>query len=73
MGVAIYLGNTEPQMPTAPYPWGLVGLTVLVSIAGHVLERRGQAALGSILAHGGGIAFALLPLVHIYRLWAATS
>ncbi len=73
MGAAIYLGNTEPTMPHAPYPTLLAFLALVAAAVGAVLERKMDRTLpGAILSHAGAVAFALLPFVHLYRLWAAT-
>jgi hypothetical protein len=72
MGLAMYLGNTEPSTPHGAYPWGLAMLALGTEIIGLVLEYRlGRPKLGALLAHVGGIAFPLVAFLHIYRLWAA--
>lgn len=74
MGLAILQGNTEPRLPWAPYPWGLVGLGVAVSAAGFVLERTrpARAALAHGLLHLGAYGVALVPFVHLFLLWERT-
>lgn len=74
MGMAIYAGNTEPNVPWAPYPWGLFALGVALAVAGFALERvrEDRAVVGHALMHLGAYWTALVPFVHLYELWRRT-
>ena len=74
MGVAIYMGNTEPRKPMHPYPWVLFALGCLVAIAGAVVARRQprHKSLANAVVHGAATFLALLPFWHIYQLYRLT-
>jgi hypothetical protein len=73
MGVAMYLGNTEPNTPHVGYPWGFAVPALAIWIFGLFLEYRlGRPWVGAFLSHLGAIVFVLIPFLHIYRLWSAT-
>lgn len=72
MGAAIYVGNTEPVTPERGYPWLLVVLFGLLMAGGKALSRSGNEVAGELVTHLAGGAFAIVPFVHIYRLWAVT-
>ncbi len=74
MGVAIWMGNTEPRVPSAPYPWGLYGLGAGVALAGLVLERSTKKGIipGHAMMHGGAYFTAIVPFYHLYLLVGRT-
>jgi len=73
MGIAMYMGNTEPRTPHAGYPWGVAGAALAVWLFGLFLEYRlGKKWLGIALSHGGAVAFVFTPMLHLYRLWRST-
>lgn len=74
MGAAMYTGNTEPQQPAAPYPWGLFLLGCAVAVGSVVLARREPAreAFAHALLHAAAIFLALLPFWQLYRLYRLT-
>jgi hypothetical protein len=71
MGACFYLGNTEPIEPQAPYPWGLLITCVALGLAALALGRARPAreALAHTLLHLATVAAALLPFLHLFRLW----
>lgn len=71
MGAAVYLGNTEPILPAAPYPWALLAACGAVGAGGLLLGRARphREALAHAVVHLAAIAAALLPFLHLFRLW----
>ena len=70
MGAAIYLGNTEPGRPVAPYPWGVAATCLLVVLLGALGLRRGLRG-GGLVLEAGALGFALVPILALWQLWAA--
>ncbi len=70
MGLAIYTGNTQPDLPAAGYPWAGVALGLLLLLLGGVRAHRKEAH-GMFVLHLGATLLALLPLWQLYRLWQA--
>lgn len=84
MGLAIYGGNTEPLRPELPFPWLVLLLCAVSSAAGLVWGLRDRrrsseapepsalrALLPLVLAYLGGLVAAILPFIHVFRLWRA--
>jgi len=74
MGACFYTGNTEPVMPSAPYPWFTLLGIVAIGVAGYVLSRRPEReVLGHTILHLAAVAATLLPFLHIFNLWAIAN
>lgn len=71
MSYAILTGNTEPQTPAVPYPWGIWATCVALVLGGLVLHRR-RPLWGMALLELGAASTALIPFLHLYRLWRRT-
>jgi hypothetical protein len=72
MGLALYGGETEPLLPALPYPWSATALLGALVGAGLLLERRGRALPGALLAHGAALLALALPFWQLARLHALT-
>ena len=77
MGLAIITGNTEPVRPELAYPWSWTGCATVVCVVGFLIQlvRRRQASsprvfLGATVAYLGSLAAALVPFLHLARLWS---
>lgn len=72
MGLAIWSGaTTEPAMPQLGYPWLLLGAGLAVWGTGLRLKGRGWGAI--LLTQGGAALVAVLPWLHLWRLWRLTA
>ena len=71
MGACFYMGNTEPVKPSATYPWlPLLAIVALgVGAMGLGRARPAREALAHGVLHFAAIAAALLPFLHLFRLW----
>lgn len=72
MGLAILGANTEPTPPALSYPWLLWALCVAAWATGFTLGQREASLRAALLEHGGAGASAVLPVVHLLRLWGRT-
>lgn len=71
MSYAILTGNTEPRTPVSDYPWGWWGLGAAMTLAGVLLHRR-RPLWGMGIMEIGAASTALIPFLHLYRLWKKT-
>lgn len=76
MGLAIYSGHTEPVLPSLAFPWATLVGVILAGVAARVAAGRWEDPAARRLARAGqGLAsllVALLPVVHLGRLYALT-
>jgi hypothetical protein len=72
MGLAIWGGwTTEPAQPALAFPWLLLLAGIVAWVGGLRLQSRSQGAI--LLTQGAALLVALLPWVHIWRLWRLTT
>jgi uncharacterized membrane protein YedE/YeeE len=80
MSLAIYGGNTEPARPELSYPWIVFALALVVSVSclawGLRDAKRGEEERSLLRRFGplaaaylGGLLAALLPFIHLFRLF----
>lgn len=71
MSYTILTGNTEPETPASDYPWALWALGAAVALTGAILHRH-RPLWGMALMEIGAAETALVPFLHLYRLWRRT-
>ncbi|MEL6346475.1 MAG: hypothetical protein AAFV53_25415 [Myxococcota bacterium] len=68
MGLAIWSGaTTEPTMPSRVFPW--LWLVAGLAAWGVGIRMKSRRRWAIPLMQGGGILVAVLPWVHLWRLW----